>query len=187
MTVSTPRTGLSRSAFMSTFMVVGMLILAPTNARADGIETAGDIMRVAMPALAGGFSLFKDDDEGILLLAKSLFVSSALTLGTQQAISSTPPNGLGDNSFPSGHTANAFTAAAYMDHRYGWKYGLPSYLAAGFVAYSRVHADKHDIKDVVGGALISWTVSHLFVTPLPININGDVGPDRALLRISARW
>lgn len=168
-------------------MAISVLAFAPASAKADGIETAGDIMRVAMPALAGGFSLLKDDDEGIVLLAKSLFVSSALTLGTQQFVSSTPPDGQGDNSFPSGHTANAFTAAAYMDHRYGWKYGLPSYLAAGFVAYSRVHADKHDIKDVIGGALLSWTVSNLFVSPLPININGDVGPDRALLRISARW
>lgn len=181
------KASLNLSVLMMVGMVVGIVTVSPSNARAGDIETAGDIMRVAMPVLAGSFSLFKDDEEGIILLAKSLLVSSALTLGTQQAISSTPPDGIGDNSFPSGHTANAFTAAAYMDHRYGWKYGLPSYLAAGFVAYSRVHADKHDVKDVVAGALISWTVSHLFVTPQAMNISGDVGPDRALLRISARW
>ena len=42
----------------------------------------------------------------------------------------------GDFSFPSGHTSAAFTGAAFMDYKYGLKYGLPAYILASFVGWS---------------------------------------------------
>ena len=171
--------------------VVALFTLAvamPSGAQAkDGVETAGDILRFAMPAMAGGYSLLRGDEEGAVQLIKSVALSSALAFGLQQGINSPRPDASGNDSFPSGHAVNAFSAAAYMDHRYGWKYGLPSYLVAAFVGYSRIHEDKHDLKDVVVGALLGWGVSHIFVTPLPVTAGAEVGHDRALLRISATW
>ena len=169
-------------------MLLALAVAAPTRALAkDGVETAGDILRFAMPAMAGGFSLLRGDKEGAVQLVKSVALSSALAFGLQQGINSPRPDASGNDSFPSGHAVNAFSAAAYMDHRYGWKYGLPSYLAAAFVGYSRIHEDKHDLKDVAVGALLGWGVSHIFVTPLPIRAGAEVGHNGALLRISATW
>lgn len=170
-------------------LIAGPLVLHPAGARADDkdVEHAGDVMRVALPVLAGGISLMKDDEEGVVQLIKSFAVSSALTFGLQKAIKATPPDGIGRDSFPSGHSANAFSAASYLDHRYGWRYGLPAYLAAGFVAYSRVEADKHRVHDVAAAAFISWTVSHIFVKPLPVETGAEPRKGGALLRISTSW
>lgn len=169
--------------------ILAVMWLAPAAAPAGDrdLERAGDGVRVALPALAGGISLIRGDEAGLVRFAKSFALSSALTLGLKEAIHSPRPDGSSNDAFPSGHTTNAFSAAAYLDHRYGWKYGLPSYLAAGFVGYSRIEADKHNVEDVLAGAFLSWTVSHLFVTPLPVQANGEIGPDRALIRISAQW
>jgi len=164
-----------------------LLTAMPAAGGDKDIEHAGDGVRVALPVLAGGISLLRGDEDGLVQFAKSFAVSSALTFGIKKATNVKRPDGTGNDAFPSGHTANAFSAAAYLDHRYGWKYGLPAYMAAGFVGYSRIEADEHDLKDVAAGALLSWTVSHLFVTPMPISASGEVGPDRALLRVSAQW
>lgn len=161
---------------------------APQYAMAkDGIETAGDVMRVAMPVLAGGYSLIRGDKEGAVELLKSVALASAFAFGMKEAVTSSRPDGSNEDSFPSAHTTNAFSAAAYMDHRYGWKFGLPSYLAAGFVGFSRIHADRNHVADVAVGALIGWGVSHLFVSPLPVTAGAEVSHDGALLRLRAKW
>ncbi len=54
-----------------------------------------------------------------------------------------------------------------MQRRYGWKYGIPAYLVAGFVAYSRIEGihDRHDGWDVLGGILVGLGSTYLFTTP----------------------
>jgi len=49
-----------------------------------------------------------------------------------------------------------------MQRRYGWKFGIPFYLLAGYVGWSRVYADRHDYWDVLGGAGIGVGCSYLF-------------------------
>lgn len=39
-----------------------------------------------------------------------------------------------------------------MRKRYGWKYGIPAYVAATFVAVSRVESKEHYVQDVLAGA-----------------------------------
>jgi len=59
------------------------------------------------------------------------------------------------NSFPSGHTAEAFLSATFLLEEYRhvslW-YGIGGYLVAGTVAYLRVYNDKHWLHDTVAGA-----------------------------------
>jgi membrane-associated phospholipid phosphatase len=171
-----------------TILTVAASLLAGSGAaHADDIKKAGDVLRFAMPIFAGGYSLASGDDEGLVQFAKSFLVSSGIAFGLKKAIHSERPNHKDDESFPSGHVVNAVSAASYLDHRYGWKFGLPSYLLAAFVGYSRVESHEHHVIDVVGGAFLSWGVSHIFVTPLPLQLGAEVGRDRALLRISAQW
>ena len=61
-------------------------------------------------------------------------------------------------SFPSDTAALAFAPAQFLWDRYGWEYGVPAYLAAGFVGYSRVDAKKHHWYDVAASAGMSFAL-----------------------------
>ena len=71
------------------------------------------------------------------------------------------------NAFPSGHTSSAFQGASFIQRRYGWKFGLPAYVLAGFVGYSRIEGlnDRHDFWDVLGGAAVGIGSTYLFTKP----------------------
>jgi membrane-associated phospholipid phosphatase len=145
-----------------------------STASADGVETAGEVLRFALPVGAAGISLFKRDNDGALQLA----LSEGLTIGTSYVLSrlitEERPDGSGMHAFPSDSTAVAFSAAAYLERRYGWDYGLPAYAVAAFVGYSRVHADKHHWHDVAAGALIGWGASMLTTRPYMDNVQVSV-------------
>jgi membrane-associated phospholipid phosphatase len=65
------------------------------------------------------------------------------------------PNGEGYQSFPSGHTAEAFLSATFLYEEYKnvsiW-YGVGGYLVAGTVGALRIYNDKHWLHDVIAGA-----------------------------------
>jgi len=65
------------------------------------------------------------------------------------------PDGADYLSFPSGHTAVAFTGAEFLYQEYKdrsiW-YGIGGYAMATSVAYMRIYNNKHWFKDVVAGA-----------------------------------
>jgi hypothetical protein len=65
------------------------------------------------------------------------------------------PNGSGYESFPSGHTAEAFLSATFLYEEYKhvspW-YGVGGFLVAGTVGALRIYNDKHWLHDVIAGA-----------------------------------
>jgi len=151
----------NRSVRFAALLGAFLLLFSPAESQAKGgLELYGDIAQVAIPVFAGGTSLWKRDKDGFIQLA----VGTGVTLGTVTALKygldTERPDG-GTRSFPSGHTASAFAGASYLHYRYGWKWGLPTYLAASVVAYSRVEADKHYWYDVVAGAAIANLVAYV--------------------------
>ncbi len=65
-------------------------------------------------------------------------------------------------SFPSGHSALAFTTAASLGFEYRkWYVTLPAYLWAGSVAYSRMYKGRHRPSEVVAGAALGIGSSYL--------------------------
>jgi membrane-associated phospholipid phosphatase len=61
----------------------------------------------------------------------------------------------GGKSFPSGHTSTAFCLATSLTLEYKkWYIGVPAYLWAGSVGYSRIYLGVHYFSDVVGGAIV---------------------------------
>jgi len=57
-------------------------------------------------------------------------------------------------SFPSGHAAITFAAAAAIERRLGWKRSLAAYAVAAYVSVSRLHDNRHYLSDVVFGAAV---------------------------------
>lgn len=89
--------------------------LTPGPAQAgDGIKTAGEILRIALPAAAGGFSLYRQDYDGVLQLGVSEIFAEGASLVLQHIIHEQRPDKSDFRSFPSDSAAVAFSAASFL-------------------------------------------------------------------------
>jgi membrane-associated phospholipid phosphatase len=86
-------------------------------------------------------------------LIRAQVMAELLTVGIKQGARRARPEGSG-YSFPSGHTSTAFASATVIQQHYGWKFGVPAYAVATYVAASRVEMRKHYLSDVAFGAAI---------------------------------
>ncbi len=68
----------------------------------------------------------------------------------------------GGTSFPSSHAANIFAAATVTSYFFPPMSGLV-YIYAASVAYSRVYVGVHYPSDIVGGAILGFTISYLIL------------------------
>ena len=140
------------------------LSVCATGAHA-GSADSGKAVAIAMPVIAGGVTLLHDWDwQG----AKQLTADTVLTVGTalilKQIVREQRPDGSDMHSFPSDTEALAFAPAAFLWDRYGWQYGVPAYLAAGYVGYERVHSKQHHWWDVAASAGIGFAYSKLITS-----------------------
>lgn len=136
--------------------------------RERSIESAGHIIHLALPATAGLTTVIIGDKKGSWQFVKSFTANLAATYTLKYAFNKPRPEGAADGlAFPSGHTSVAFNSAAFIQKRYGWKYGVPAYILAGFVGYSRIEGlnDRHDGWDVLGGIITGIGSNYLFTTP----------------------
>lgn len=147
------------------FSFLGAVIFcmtAPASAaESDGVRTAGEILRVVLPVAAAGISLGKDDEHGLVQLGASELIAEGSSLLLQQFIEEGRPDKSDRQSFPSDSAAVAFSAASFLQIRYGWSYGLPAYAVAGFVGWSRVESKRHYWHDVLAGAALGWVASEI--------------------------
>lgn len=146
-----------------------LLLISSIQAEArDGgnatITTLGTVAAVALPAVAGGISVYKQDWTGVAQLG----VESVLTVGTayalKQIVRERRPDGSDFQSFPSETTALAASGSSFLWGRYGWQYGLPAFAVTQFVSYSRIQADKHHWYDTLASSAISGAYAYLITT-----------------------
>jgi len=119
-----------------------------------------------VPVLLGvyGYSLWSQDEDlrevmGSMLSAVTITGVSvtALKLATNTDRPSTNWAN-GHYGFPSYHTASTFAIAAVLEEYYGCKIGLPAYLLAGAVGFSRIDEQDHDLSDVFFGGALGFVV-----------------------------
>lgn len=162
----------------------------PERDASPATERAGDLVQVGVPVVALGLTFLIDSDSGFEADASSfLYVGAApesdrnwfqlggtprhdlmaamlrtevATYALKYSVNEQRPNG-GSHSFPSGHTSVAFAGAEFMRKEYGWGWGVPAYMAAGFVGWSRVASGNHWSRDVFAGALIGIASNHDFL------------------------
>ena len=134
-------------------------LLSPAAAKASGTDVA-----IALPVIAGGITLYKDDWMGAAQLTVDTVATVGLAYGLKHVIKEQRPDKSDFQSLPSDTAALAFAPAQFLWDRYGWEYGLPAYGAATFVAWSRVDAQKHHWYDVAASAGIAFGLSQIFTT-----------------------
>lgn len=89
------------------------------------------------------------------IMIKAEIIMTAITLPLKKFTGVKRPDGTQRNSFPSGHTAQAFAAATFMSKEYGHKsiwYSIGAYSVASTVGIMRVMNNRHWISDVLVGA-----------------------------------
>ena len=90
-----------------------------------------------------------------LLYALSNLTLNAIVVPTKHLTKEMRPDGSSNNSFPSGHTAEAFASAEFMrleyKNRSPW-YGVAGYLLAAGTGYLRMYNNRHWLGDILAGA-----------------------------------
>jgi len=129
------------------------------------VKTSTDILLVAEPVAALTTALLLEDWQGIKQGALAGVTTLGISYGLKYAVKKERPDGSDTHSFPSFHTSATFASAAFMQRRYGWKWGIPAYAVAGYVGWGRTYAKKHDWWDVVAGAAIGAGSAYLFTRP----------------------
>ena len=158
------------------------------DAAANGTESLGTAVAIALPLFAGGLSAYREDWTGVAQLT----VETGLTVGTafalKQIVREKRPDGSDYQSFPSDTTALSASGSSYLWGRYGWQYGLPALALTEFVAYSRVQAKQHHWYDTLASSAIAAGYGFFITTPYlrRYNVYTDLSasPDGAFARVS---
>ncbi|MFL9844977.1 phosphatase PAP2 family protein [Flavobacterium rhizosphaerae] len=93
-------------------------------------------------------------DRTIIMATSYIFVASTVT-GLKHIIHEERPDGSSFNSFPSGHTATAFSGAEFLFQEYKDKniwYGISGFVVATGTGMFRMYNNRHWLTDVVAGA-----------------------------------
>ena len=150
---------------MRRFFAATILLLAgAAPAGAGTSENLGTDVAIALPVIAGGITLAKGDWKGTAQVTVDTIATVGLAYGLKHVIREQRPDKSDFKSMPSDTSALAFAPAQFLWDRYGWRYGVPAYAAATFVAWSRVDAQKHHWYDVAASAGIAFGVSKIFTT-----------------------
>lgn len=59
-------------------------------------------------------------------------------------------------SFPSGHTSGTMVLPAFLHKMYSFKIASPFYIFSVATGISRIYSDRHDVYDVIAGAIIGF-------------------------------
>jgi len=149
---------------MRKYLAAIVLLLAAAGPASAGTESIGTDVAIALPLIAGGITLAKDDWKGSFQLGVDTVATVGLAYGLKHVIHEERPDKSDNKSMPSDTSALAFAPAQFLWDRYGWEYGVPAYAAATFVAWSRVDAQKHHWYDVTASAALAFGVSKIFTT-----------------------
>jgi membrane-associated phospholipid phosphatase len=168
--------------------VLGLLLflsIASIKAQNKTVQYSGDVLLVALPLATASTAYWTEpNSEGLRQYINAAAATAVTTYALKWTIDKERPDG--DRfSFPSGHTSFCFTAAGFLQQRYGWKWGAPAYVLSGYVGWSRVVAKRHDYVDVLAGAAIGLLSAAYLTTPFleEYNVSLTLGPQSAGLKV----
>ena len=135
------------------------------------IGELGDIAMFLANGWALGMTMMESDYDGTAQYLESMLGAQLTTeIIKTRIVHEERPNGLNNESFPSGHATGAFSAPMFIHKRYGWKQSVIPYGLALFTGFSRVHTRMHYAHDVLAGAGVSALFTWMFVSPANENV-----------------
>lgn len=146
-----------------------------TDAR-KAVRTTGDVGAVLLPVAGLTAVLLQKDWQGLKQGVFSGVTTLGVTYALKYIVKKERPDHSDNHSFPSMHTSTSFAAAAFIQRRYGWQWGLPSYILSTYVGWTRVYGKKHDWWDVAAGAVIGAGSSYIFTRPFAKEHNLTISP-----------
>lgn len=140
------------------------------------VRTSGDILAFFTPVASAATVLALQDWQGLKQGALAGVTSVGTTLALKYIVKKDRPDHSDKHSFPSMHTSVSFTGAAFIQRRYGWKWGVPAYVISSYVGWSRVYGKKHDWWDVAAGAVIGAGSAYIFTRPFAKKYDLSISP-----------
>jgi membrane-associated phospholipid phosphatase len=126
----------------------------------DAGQTLGQPVVIAPMALAlfglGRLNHHQSFRDATYDVAEVTLVAATYTTALKYTTRRERPDGSNNQSFPSGHTSNAFAWATIGAHYYGWKLGVPGYAVASLIGISRMEKNVHYLSDVLAGAGLGY-------------------------------
>jgi membrane-associated phospholipid phosphatase len=105
-------------------------------------------------------------------LIQSILIAELLTQTIKYSVRRERPDQSNTFSFPSGHAADTFAFATALERHFNWKYYVPAYAFATYVAMSRLHDNRHFASDVAFGSAVGIiagrTVTRYGHHPFPV-------------------
>ncbi len=152
------------------YVILIFLLFALTSFTSQGqskkaIETSTDIFIFINPVTGFVTTLVIGDYKGSKQIVLVGATNIAVTYALKYSIKKERPDHSNQHAFPSNHTSISFQGAAFIQKRYGWKWGIPAYLLSGYVGWGRTYCKQHDWWDVLAGAVIGTASSYLFTRP----------------------
>ena len=134
----------------------------------DFLSNSAPYIAVGIPAILGGYSLIKKDKElfyDAVYIGSSVCEAVILSYAVKHTVRRDRPyekhhdiirrDNVGKYSFPSSHTATAFSLATSLSIRYPkWYVIAPSMVWAGSVGFARMYEGVHYPSDVLCGAIL---------------------------------
>lgn len=131
----------------------------------------------------------REDRDGQRQAIYSIGSAIVITQTGKALIDEERPDDSGNDSFPSGHTSNAFASATNLHRRYGWKIGFPAYAVATLTGVARERSREHHWYDVVAGAAIGGLTGWYFTDAFDnqVQLVPWVDSQGGGIAVSMRW
>lgn len=176
----------------SLLLVLVLALVVQPRAAADSEDTWKDISNVGVISLLGTALILpgaREDWVGFRQAAYSVSSAAVVAQIGKALVDEERPNNNDDDSFPSGHTATAFSSATTLHRRYGWQIGFPAYAMATLTGIARERAREHHWYDVVAGAAIGGASGWFFTDAFSdkVQLTPWVDSNGGGVMVSMRW
>ena len=143
------------------------------NATADRVFKPGEILGEIGTLLGSAASVYATgrltDKPRVSHVGMDLIQAIAISEGLTQTLKYTTrrerPDLSSRNSFPSGHAADTFAFATALERHLGWRFSVPAYIFASYVAVSRLPANRHWFSDAMFGSAVGIIAGRTVTSP----------------------
>jgi hypothetical protein len=98
-------------------------------------------------------------------LIQSVAISELIVESLKYTVRRERPNRASGYSFPSGHAADTMAFATALERHLNWRFFVPAYALAAYVAMSRLNYNEHYVSDVMFGSAVGIIAGRTVTRP----------------------